>query len=291
MRKSTVFYYFVISIILASCAVNPKLPAATENIVMVTSPASFSKPLISGWVLGNTPLISMGDSILAILGIQLSGKETKVFYSLTGSDLSQFIKDNTIAIVDNDGTVYELVQVVPIGNIEKHKLGIMIFKPRSTGVAELYLTIASTKEQIYTQKILVANFDGPVSDDRLDLTYSVRRENGVELSGDRVEMYLWLPPAENSRDTLSTQTITNSSSSITPTPVQASGKPWVETKNGDVVQNEFSFEVENYTTKKTNYLSIQLMSGGDIITSQNGSVEVPEPIIVEIIKTSPTPYP
>jgi hypothetical protein len=291
MQKPEILFYLAVALILAGCVPNAQTPIATKNEIIITASAGFSEPLLYNWNLGKDPLITTSDNTLGILGIQLSERNTKIFYSLSGSEITQLLHNTSIELVDNFGGISNLINIVPLGKTEEFELGILNFKTRSIGPTELYLNIVSKTGENDAQKILVASFDGPASDDLISRTTSARRENGVKLSGSTIEMYLWLATINKPTEAPSSQTTVVSPSRVLPTSEPVLRKPWVETKNGGEVVDEYSIGVENHTTKHKSIFAFQLLSSDDVITSQNGLIEVHAPIIVETPKTVATPYP
>ena len=290
MRIHETIFFLAIALIIAGCVTNPQQPAATDQVITITEPESRSIPYRSGWRLGKESLLSIEEGSLGILGIEFTNSDTKIFIALSGVELARLIDDNSIELVDNLGRVYHLIMAVPLGNVEKFELGMLNFEPRTIGVTELNMTVTSKSEVDVTQKVLVAQFVTPASEDRLDTTFWMPTEYGVNLSGYNIGM-TWLAAIEKPAASISKQPATLATSNTPATPKIPTREPWTETKNGGEVLIELTFIVENNTTKQANYVSAQLMSGGDVITYRNQTVEVPTPIILEAPKTVPTPYP
>lgn len=289
MHHKTVLLLAIV-LILAGCATNPQQPTATQKVITITEPASLSIPYFSGWRLGKESLLSIEEGSLGILGIEFTNSDTKIFIALSGVELTRLIDDNSIELVDNLGRVYHLIKAVPLGNVEKFELGMLNFEPRTIGATELNMTVTSKSEGNVTQKVLVAQFVTPASADRLDTTFWMPTEYGVNLSGYNIGM-TWLAAIEKPTELISKQPTTETTSNIPSTPKIPTREPWAETRNGGDVLFELTFIVENNTTKQANYISAQLMSSGDVITYRNKAVEVPTPIILEAPKTESTPYP
>jgi hypothetical protein len=292
MGKSACFLWIVLAIGVVGCAASPTQPLTTENVVQITAPEGYTKPLIASWDLGDSTIMTKGNVSLAILGARLSASNTIIFYSLVGMDTAQFIKENSIEIIDNNGHAVELMSVVPLSENEKFNLGLMSFGARPIGASELLLQIRDLKGEAKSQQLLLCKFIGSPSEDRSDLTYSIRRDGGVEQANYRVEMNLWLTPADKlSPDSSKTQETAVSPLGVTPTPIGISGVPWAKLPQGTRVIDEISFRVEEDQSKQVDYIDVQLLSDGSAITLKSGSVVIPT--LIQLRTPTPTlqPYP
>jgi hypothetical protein len=292
MRKVDYLLFFTFVIAIMGCTSIPTTPLVTEKVVQITAPAGYTGPLIASWELGDPSLILKSDVSLAIPGIQLSGSDTKVFYSLIGMDTTRLINEKNIEIVDDNGRVFELIQVVPLYKIGELELGVMNFEARISGAMALYLQLRSAVDKTNSQNLLVVKFIGSSSEDRLNTIYSIKREGGVAQADYKLEMNLWLPPNELLlSDSSEPKPTTVSHLGATPTPVQASGVPWAEIPQDTYVKDEISFMVIDERNKQVVYLGVQLLSNGSAVTLQSGSVAVPTPIQVATPTPTPLPYP
>jgi hypothetical protein len=292
MRKDACFLYLIFAIIAVGCAASPNQPLTTANVVQITAPEGYTRPLIASWDLGDSSIMTKDNVSLAILGARLSASDTIIFYSLVGMDTAQFIKENSIEIIDDNGHVIELTSVVPLSGNEKFNLGLMSFGARPLGASELVLQIRDSKGEDKGQQLLICKSSGSPSEDRLDLTYSIRRDGGVELANYRIEMNLWLSPVDMlPPDTSKPQETVISSSGITPTPIQTSGVPWAKLPQDTRVIGEISFRVEEDQSKQVDYIDVQLLSDGSAITLKSGSVVIPT--LIQLRTPTPTlqPYP
>lgn len=291
MRIFTFFRLLIISLFIVGCTLGQGQPLITENVIAITAPAGNTKPLVSGWELRDTLLIINDDLSLTILGVQISGSSTKIFYSLVGIDTIQFMEEHIIEIVDNNGRVAEIINALPLTEPEAYKLGIMKFNARLLGATELFLQIRETGEESVTHKLLFCKFDRPSSEDRFDLTYKIRTEGGIRQADYMIEMNFWLSPSDKLQaDPSLFGESTGSLLRITPTPL-VQGIPWVVLSQGIFVEDEISYSVEDDISKEVVYLGVQLLNDGRAITLFRGNLMVLLPIQVVTLAPTSLPYP
>lgn len=278
-------FWLIFAISVVGCVSTPEPQTATANVIRVTSQEGNNKPYIYGWRLSDETLISLGDVNFAILGIQLYKTETKIFYSLSGTEAAQFVTENRIKMLEDTGRVIELIKVIPLAKIEDIEVGIMNFGPRVLGATELYLHILNENEQVENPNILVARFDGPSSEDRIDSIFSNSRRDGVQQKEYRIVMNWWLPPDQELPGTPSRETELAASS------IPATRLPWADLSTDKDVYFEISFLFENLEDKQIAYLAVQLLSDGNAFAAVDKSVIVPTPIYVATLTPTTQPYP
>jgi hypothetical protein len=281
----------MLAAVLIGCVSSLESPTATESVIRITSPAGFSKPLLYSWDLGDTLLIPLGDRSLAILGVQLSVSETKIFYSLSGKGLDQFWEEIRFEIEDNSGQLTGLEEVIPFAISDDLLVGIMNFGSRATGATELILHVDDGGKYAGDQIILLARFDGPPTEDRNDLRYTIGRPGGVEQSGYKIVMYLSYPPSKEVGANLPEQNLSRLTAQTTATPASLFLVPWAELAEGIEVSDLISISVEDLEEKQVNFLIVQLLSDGNALGAYNESVISPVPIIVTSPTAVPYPYP
>jgi hypothetical protein len=239
--------------------------------------------LISSWILGESTLLCPNSAALEILGVHLSSTETQLFYAVVGKAPGQFFLEHTVQITDTMGNAYPIQKVIALETLDNLVLGIMAFDPRQAGVGELYLEIVEAADTPEGQKVLLAEFDGPAADDRLDLTTSIRREGGMVTPDYRVEMFLWPSPGAAGHEPSS------STFSVTPTPVQM--EAWLEAADEVTVLDEFSFRIENRQTGQTRSLNIQVLGDGNVIRSADNQAAMLAPVLFSASSPTSVPYP
>lgn len=286
MHKLILTFLLLPLAILFSCVSPAAQPTTTENVRIVTSVYGMTKPLISGWDFGESSLLTLDETSIAILGVQLSTLGTDVYYSLLGSDTRKFLENASIGMTDNNGNSYEPGKIILLGKIDSIELGILHFGTRQPGATELFLAVSKSFNPEESHQINLAKFDGPISEDRLDLTYVFRRENGVVQGDYRTELFLWAKS-----DVTIGNTALISTPAVTPTPIQDTRKPWIESNPDVEVLDEYYFLVQNNSLNKSEYLRIQLLMDGNVISSHNGILSFSEVIDGVAPYGTSIPYP
>lgn len=298
-EKKMIGFSLLLVISIVGCVAAPEPPTATTNVVLVTSPANYSEPLIYGWGFGKETLINLDGTSFAVLGIQLSGTETKLFYALSGKDITQFLEEYSILIENNNSQAIDLINVNPLATIKGFDLGFMNFMPRIPGTTELVLRIIEKGNQAKDQMISLARFDGPSSKDRLFSTYFAGKEGGIELNGYQIRMIFTLPISEKAAieqlPVLGTPMAISEAISQDPNTSIADQKPpWSEVPKGVQVDYQYAFSVEDTKEKLISYLGFQLLNDGSAIAAFEQSVTAATPIWVATptpTSAYPPPYP
>jgi len=196
-------------------------------------------------------------------------------------------------MADNLGQKVDLIGVVPLGHIEKFDLGMMRFGSRLSGATELYLRISEKGESTNDMKeVLLAQFGGPASEDRLFSTYFAGGRSATELDGSRIRMLFTLPLSDE--EALEQLPVLGTAVSVSPntsTPENTNRIPWVEVQQGAEVYYEYAILIENVDEKQIRYLAFQLLSDGNVIAAVDKSVIVPTPIYIATLTPTTQPYP
>lgn len=293
MRPVILGLCLVLIIAMAGCAPQSTPPETAVNVVKDTSQTGKTMPLIYNWTLGERTVLVLGDISFAVLGIQLTESETKVFSSISGKDIVGFLGEYDIFMVDNLGQKIDLIRVVPLGHIEKFDLGIMCFGPRLSGATELYLHLSGKGDSTNDLKeVLLAQFNGPPYEDRLYSTYFAGGRSAAELDGSRIRMIFTLPISEEEAlEQLPVLGTAVSLSQNTSASENTNRIPWVEVQKGAEVYYEYAISIENVDEKQIRYLAFQLLSDGNVITAIDKSVIVPTPIYIVTLTPTTQPYP
>jgi hypothetical protein len=280
-------FFLIFMIILASCTSRPESTAATIKVVQDTSLAGQTMPLIYNWRLGEKTIVDLNGVSFIILGIQLNGSETNLFFALIGNEIDSFFKDYTIEMMDDLDLMGYPISVIPLGWIEEFDFGILKFSPRYSGTTKLFLNIADKSKSTDEQRLLFAIFNGPPSEDRLFSTYFAGEQYGIEINGNRLQMFFTLPISE--KDALDQLPVlgTAAANSITDVPVRRPS--WVKVSKGIDVYSEYAITVEKTEKPPVQYLAFQLMSDGSAIVALDHSVFIPTPIL--LATPAPEPYP
>lgn len=179
----------LLALAIAGCGITPDQPTITPNVIRITSASGSSKPYIYHWNIGDISPMDLDGVSLGIVGIQLTGSQTRAFYSLFGKSTVDFFDEYKIELIDNLGQIINQENIVPLGKIENFELGIINFHRRNAYATELYLHIQDKTNLASEYKILLARFDGPASEDRFDSVFSYSNESGIQQEGYRVVLH------------------------------------------------------------------------------------------------------
>jgi len=290
MRQRIMGLYLVVVFVIAGCASKPAPPSTTVSVVKDTSSAGRTLPLIYNWSLGEKTVLGFNDISFAVLGIQLSESESKAFFLISGKDIAGFLEEYEIFLTDNLGQKVDLISIVPLGQIEKFNLGMMRFGPRLSGATELFMHLSKKGESTNEMEILLAQFDGPPSEDRLFSTYFAGGRSAIEVDGSRIRMIFTLPISE--AEALEQLPVLGTAIAVAQdksTSENTKRIPWIEAQKGAEVYFEYSISIENVNEKQIRYLAFQLLSDGNVVAAVDKSVIVPAPIYVAT--PTPQPYP
>jgi hypothetical protein len=293
MKKNIILSPLIMTILLVGCIRSSEIPTFSPGLIKITDSTGGVQPLIYGWRLGDELIMSFEQVTFAVLGIRLSETEIKLFFSLSGEDIPQFLKDKKIELIDDNSRMIDLLYAVQLSKFKNLEIGLLSFGSRYPGATELSLQIADKGEQETRLKMLLAQFDGPSTEDRLFSTYKAAKRGGVEQSGNHVQMYLSLPPSENAISKLPRMDTRQTESGATVTPGYAWDIAWADQPEGIEVYDLISFSIESLAEKQVEYLAVQILSDGNAIAAVDRSVIVPTPIflLTPTPSLTPRPYP
>jgi hypothetical protein len=244
----------------------------------------------------NHPLISTPPYSLEVNAILMDGNETDLFYSLSSYDHLRLISEKSIQLVDDQGRVRNLIQILPFASLENIEFGVMHFAPRGPGARELNLRISSKTDPTDTQDTLFARlqrFPGGESDS-LSTTYFSGSEGDVQQAGYLISFSNWGYPAVKSDSTPSPSMVAINPASTTgpqSTPTPFIVTPLAATPKGVGVWQTASFRLEDAKSKSTSFLTIQLLSKGDALGLLNSTLIWATPVPVAPTLPPATPYP
>jgi hypothetical protein len=288
MRRIICLLVVYLAFGVGGCARAPQPLPETPKVIEITNPEEVSIPLIYTWDVDKAELITQDGVSLAILGVQLSPSDTKVFYSLAGGDAGRLLERTSLEIIDDLGGVQPLIALVPVGVLGELELGFMNFAARPGGVQELFLLIGDKSGKAQGQKSLLASFDGPPEEDRLDATWILGRGE-IEQAGYLVDVNLW------SAGDLSVDGASAAPGTALPMPDAAAAplprSTWIELPSGVIVIRDISFEAQRLSDKTTYRLSAQLLSDGSAIVRGAGFLVIPTPLLVAAPTQAPAAYP
>ncbi len=155
-----------------------------------------SQPLLTHWEMVGNPRVTQDDFTCLINGYYFSNNRILVFYSLFGSTSDKLAASEIFQIIDDSGAVSQLVEIIPLGNIDQLELGIMVFEPRRIGIRDIYLSTTSKSDPNINQKTALAHLIGPIADDRVERIFYGGTVKNSELAGYQISI-LWSAPPEN----------------------------------------------------------------------------------------------
>lgn len=299
MKQPSVFALFLLFIATVSSCSTMNQPKSRVTGVSAAIPIPsttidpeefYTKPLIDRWSINKNLVLAQDDISLAILGLQLSPDDTKVFYAVADKDPIQKII-RSARLTDNHGQISKLRKIIPIYKFKDLEIGLMSFEPRQMGATELYLT---TSEREKERNTLITKFTGPSSEDRIYSTYMMREENSIQLGDSQIGFNLW---NVNEGQPSAAEVAANSLQEGT-TPTPASGlhiSPNLRNKipAGVIAIQGFSFSIENNHDKEVSIVNIHLLSDGSVLGISDDTASILTPILIEtsVPATSPYPYP
>lgn len=253
----------------------------------------YSKPLLTRWEIEGNPAITQSGFTYVINGFYLINEEILFFYMLSGSTADMLTSENNIQILYDNGVASDLIEITAFTNIDGIEIGEMLFKPRRTGIHELYITITNRIDTNINQKVLVAELIGSKNDDHLDRIFYGEPVNKSELNGFQISI-LWSAPPINQAGGSSSETPTVNNTQTTiyqATPTTVVRHPVITLPPYVNIKGELTFQVKNINTGYIQYLGIQLLSDGNSVINSNGEAILTSPIVLITPTPVNTPYP
>ncbi len=245
MNKFDAIGWLLINLILSSCAFQTSLPNKTPDLTIIPqtiSPGSLHSFESGYWQIVDQPSTVDDRFSIIVYAMKLTGNNTLIICS-TMSEMSDVLNqpDMTVQLRDNIGHAALLSKssLYSLGSIE---FWAMNFEARNPNSSEINLFIGESDGSVYHDG-KIADFNGTVDPDvHSKRTYRFGANQTFEQDDYRIFFYGWAPPP----------------SSITPNPSQI---PY----NIAITVNATLY-IENKSTRKINYLAIQFLPDGQIIS-------------------------
>lgn len=279
MKKWVFIVLFIILISMIGCETVPKEMVTPSHSVI-------SQPLLTNWEIIGNPEVMQEGFTCEINGFYFSNQRIFIFYSLSGSTSNKLATSEVLQIIDDSGSVSQLVEMIPLRNIDQLEFGIMVFEPRRIGIRDIYLSVTAKSDLKLNQKIALAHLNGSIADDRVDRTFYGETLKHSELGEYQISI-LWSAPPENQAGGATSTIFPEStpSSGNRPTPTVVVRSPAISVPPGVFIQFNFSFLVENIKMQQTEYYGVQLYSDGSVASTFKGTTILAAPIVL----ITPTP--
>jgi hypothetical protein len=258
-----------------------------SNQAKTPTPQVYTKPLLTRWEVEGIPTITQSAFTCVINGFYLFDQDIILFYTLSGSNADMLTSQNSMQMLDENGAASNLTEITAFTNIDGIEIGKMEFRPRRTGIQELYLSITNKSDPNISQKALVAELIGSRDDDRLNRIFYGAPVNGVVLNGYQISI-LWssAPVSPVGGNIPETPAASSTPASIAqPTSTIVVQRPAVSLPPNVNVEAEVTYQIENTATGNILDVAIQLLTDGSSIISSNGEAILATPIVL----ITPTP--